>query len=486
MAMEDMLHPCLDLYFASPQWVKNSVGQAYSMVAGIARGRQHAGFAAQAALVAPEAVLALRTQKLRATLRHALTSVPAYRDYHDLLTQLDAPHQVLAQLPLVCKERLRANPLQFMASTADPRARLKVSTGGSTAVPMVFYLQKGVSRSREHAFIAAFHQRAGMQPGEIVLALRGRSVPRAACSAGRMWMYEPIKKELILSCDHLARSFMPSYVQAIRQWKPAFIQAYPSAIYPLARWLLDNPAPDISQRIRAIMLFSENVLPHHRQLLEAVFDCPILQHYGQSERVLMAGSMPDDPRYFFFPHYGHFELVDTAGRAVTTPGMPGEIVGTAFDNDVMSFIRFRTGDLAILGGPSHPLLPGYPVVERIEARLQEFIVCNDRRLIAVNTLTTGHFADLENAEDVQFEQTTPGHLQVRVAPGARLSDQARRRIAQALEAKTQGGCAVEVIGVDRIARTQRGKQRMLVQHLDLRAYFGAAPAAVAVDQQGTT
>lgn len=483
MAMEDTLHPFLELYFASPQWMKNSVGRAYSMVAGLARGRLHAGFAAQAALVDPEAVRALGTQKLRATLQHAITSVPAYRDFRHLLLQLDTPHLVLAQLPLVCKEHLRANPLQFMASTASPRARLKVATGGSTAVPMVFYLQKGVSRSREHAFMAAFHQRTGMQPGETVLALRGRSVPRAACSAGRMWMYEPIKKELILSCEHLARSFMPSYVQAIRRWKPAFIQAYPSAIYPLARWLQENPAPDISSRIRAIMLFSENVLPHHRQLLETVFDCPILQQYGQSERILMAASMPDDPRYFFFPQYGHVELVDTLGQAVTTPGMPGEIVGTAFDNDVMSFIRYRTGDLAILGGPSHPLLPGYPVVEKIEGRLQEFIVCNDRRLISVNTLTTRHFADLENAEDVQFEQTTPGHLLVRVAPGVSLSAQARRRIAQDLETKTQGGCAFEVIGVDRIARTQRGKQRMLVQHLDLRAYFGAAPAVA--DPRGT-
>ena len=475
MPLEDMLHPWLDLYFASPQWVKSSVGQAYSMVAGVGRGRQHAAFAAQADLVDPEAVQALGIQKLRTTLRHAIAAVPAYRQFRHLLADLETPQQVLAQLPLVCKERMRAEPQQFMASGTDPRERLKVATGGSTAVPMVFHLQKGVSRSREHAFIAAFHRRAGMRSDEIVLALRGRSVPKAACSAGRMWMYEPIKKELILSCDHLARPYMASYVQAIRQWKPAFIQAYPSAIYPLARWLQDNPAPDLRRQFRAIMLFSENVLPHHRELLEAVFDCPILQHYGQSERILMAGSMPDDPRYFFLPHYGHFELVDTAGRAVTTPGMLGEIVGTAFDNAVMSFIRYRTGDLAILGGAAHPLLPGYPVVDRIEGRLQEFIVCSDRRLIAVNTLTTRQFTDLEQVEDLQFEQDTPGRLQVRVAPGTHLSAPARRRIAQALEAKTQGGCVFDVIGVERIARTQRGKQRMLVQHLDLRAYFGAPP-----------
>jgi hypothetical protein len=39
--------------------------------------------------------------------------------------------------------------------------------------------------------------------------------------------------------------------------------------------------------------------------------------------------------------------------------------------------------------------------------------------------------------------------------------------------KTQGGCDVQVAQVDRIARTPRGKARMLIQHLDIRKYFGA-------------
>ena len=64
------------------------------------------------------------------------------------------------------------------------------------------------------------------------------------------------------------------------------------------------------------------------RLFRELFACPVLKHFGQSERVLMAASMPDDERYFFWPQYGHFELVDQDGNAVTTPGVLGEIVGT--------------------------------------------------------------------------------------------------------------------------------------------------------------
>ncbi len=164
-------------------------------------------------------------------------------------------------------------------------------------------------------------------------------------------------------------------------------------------------------------------------------------------------------------------LVDEAGLPVTRPGTMGEIVGTAFDNQVMPFIRYRTGDMAILGDRPHPLLPGHPVVDRIEGRRQEFLVCSDGRLIAINSLTTPKYDDLEQVEDVQFEQHRPGHFLVKVVSAPPLSATARRRIVQAMEDKTQGGCTAELVQVDGIARTARGKQRMMLQHLDLGRYF---------------
>jgi phenylacetate-CoA ligase len=93
--------------------------------------------------------------------------------------------------------------------------------------------------------------------------------------------------------------------------------------------------------------------------------------------------MPDDDRYFFWPQYGHFELLDAENRPITQPGKLGFVVGTSFDNKVMPFLRYRTGDLAVLSDRSHPLLPGYPACERIVGRLQEFIVCRDHRLVSI-------------------------------------------------------------------------------------------------------
>jgi phenylacetate-CoA ligase len=191
----------------------------------------------------------------------------------------------------------------------------------------------------------------------------------------------------------------------------------------------------------------------------------------------MAASMPDDDRYFFWPRYGHFELLDAENRPVTQPGKLGFVVGTSFDNKVMPFLRYRTGDLAVLSDRGHPLLPGFPACERIVGRLQEFIVCRDQRLVSITTIGVAHFPELAEVEAIQYEQDRPGRLVLKVVADHEISGEHRARIAAAVAAKTQGGCDVDVVQVPAIARTPRGKARMLVQNIDIRRYFGAAGEA---------
>jgi phenylacetate-CoA ligase len=342
---------------------------------------------------------------------------------------------------------------------------------------MQFYLQKHVTRPKEFAYMESFRERIGAREGDVMLALRGRTVPSAARPGGSIWMYEPIKRQLILSSDHLERRYMPAYAEALALHRPRYIEAFPSALYPLARWLADNPVPEFTRGVQGVMLFSENVYGFQMEKFREVFRCPVVSHYGHSERVLMAATMPDDDRYFFWPQYGWFELVDAQDRPITTPGKLGFVVGTSFDNQVMPFVRYRTGDLAVLGEGEHPMLPGFPVVERIAGRLQEFVVCRDERLVSITTLGVAHFPELADADAIQYEQETPGRLFLKLKADRALGAETLTRIAAAVEEKMQGGCDVSVRQVESIPRTARGKTRMLVQHIDIRRYFGAATPA---------
>lgn len=476
MSFEDWLHPFLKVYMASPQWVKSSVGRLYAGIPpGVRHGKAYGQFAQELKLHDAGAIRQQAEAKLRETLRWAAETVPAYRDYAAAVNSAVTSEQALAALPAVSKLDIKVEESRYLSTARTESERLEMFTGGSTANPMRFYLQRGVTRPKETAYIADFDARAGIRPDAVILNLRGRTVPGADAPDGPIAMYEPIKRHLILSSDHLEPEHMPRYVAALRQWRPEFIQAFPSALYPLARWLAEHPAPDITGRIRAIQLTSENTYGFQLELLRQVFDCPILMHYGHSERVLMACTMPDDDRYFFWPLYGHLELLDVSGQPITSPGVLGEITGTSFDNQVMPFVRYRTGDFGMWSDkPGHPALPGYPVLERIEGRLQEFVVGADHRLISITTLGAAHFSELARAQAIQYEQHTPGHLLLNVVLSTPLNDVERAGIQRAVREKTQGSCEVEVCEVTDIPRTGRGKHKMMVQHLDIHGYLGAS------------
>lgn len=470
MSFEDKFHWLLASYIASPQWLKSSIGYAYSILPMRIRiGASYQHWCELAQLQNPEQIAAMVDAKLWQTLRCALNHVPAYRPYHGLLQTETDCMTLLRKLPLLSKEAIKQNLDHYLATNKTARQRMTMFTGGSTATPMQFYIQQGVTRVKEYGFIEQFHAQVGLTNQDVVLALRGRSVPGAK-DGRRFWMYEPIKKQLILSSDHMLPANMPDYINAIRKWKPSFIQAFPSALYPLAKWLDQHPEPALTARLKGVLLFSENVYEHQYALFRKVFGCPVLKHYGHSERVLMAGSAPNDGRYFVYPLYGFVELIDFEGLPVTQPGVLGQIVATSFDNEVMPFIRYQTGDLAILSQAIDPARPYEMIFERIEGRLQEFVVTHDRRLISIATLGAAHFNELANVGAIQYEQFEPGKVDLRVEVRGVLAAAIKEKISHAVLEKTQGGCVLRVVETDIIPRSVRGKHQMLRQHLDLSAY----------------
>ena len=206
MSLEDWLHPFLSSYIGWPQWAKTLLGNTYGVIpTSWRRGRSYSAFVD---LLRDRSLAAIerRTRSaLGETLAWALETVPFYHRSRQLAKEVihGDPMAVLAQLPVLSKADYRSNLSQYLSNRMPVSARLKTYTGGSTAQPMMFYLQKGVTRSREYAFMEDFHERVGLRERDIVLAMRGRNVPTAARPRGKLWMYEPIKRQLILSTDHL-------------------------------------------------------------------------------------------------------------------------------------------------------------------------------------------------------------------------------------------------------------------------------------------
>lgn len=477
MAVEDLLHPWLKHYTAGPQWLKTLVGGTYARLPEALRhGPAVRRFAAEAQLRDAAALRELAARKLGQTLRWALQTVPAYADWRAEAARDFDPYALLARLPRLGKDQLKAGLDAHVSLGIAPRRRLVTHTGGSTSIPMRLYLERHVSRARDFAYTRCWDRSLGIGARDRVFVLRGRTVPGAGAYGDRVWSWDPIRRFVHLSSDHLEPAYMPHYVQAMRRWKARFIQAFPSAIVPLAHWLREHPAPDVSARIAAIQLYSENTYAHQVALLREVFGCPVYVEYGHSERAAKAISAADDPRYCFWPSYGHVELLRPDGRPVRRPGELGEIVATAFDNRVMPLVRYRTGDFAMLADAS-PVFPGFLAAARIEGRLQEFLVCADRRVVSICSVGAAHFDALAGAQRMQFEQHEPGRALLHVVADAPLAPAVVAALQRGMREKTQGGIEIEVRRVDAIRPTPAGKYLLLRQHLDVSRYLGATMGA---------
>lgn len=458
----------------SPQWLRSCVGSCYRVLPSSLRyGSQYVKFKNSLKIKDPRKISSDVESKLADTLLWASQTVPAYSKYKALMEENIPIRQKLSRFPLTDKEVIKKNPTDYLSERMPKKSRLKMFTGGSLAQPMMFYLQKNVSRPKEKSFVGHLKNILGLSPEETSLLLRGRTVLTAKKKDGRLWMHDPIKKQLILSSDHLEEEYMDQYLEALLKYQPSYIEAFPSALYPLAKWLSAHPKAEITKNIRAVILSSENLYSYQEAFFKKVFNCPVINLYGHSERVLFATTLPDDPRFHFWPQYGYFELVDGEGNAITEPGVMGEIVGTSFDNRVMPFVRYRTNDYAYLSdGPPQSGFEGYPVCKNIEGRLQEFIVCKDDRLVSICTLGAAHFEDLLVIDEMQYEQKEKGKLVLKIVATTDLSDGAKRQITRAVEEKTLGGCEVELVRVDKIDRTAQGKHKMIIQHLDISQYLG--------------
>lgn len=477
MAIEDILHPLLGNYWEAPRWLKASVGRAYAMVPERLRlGGSYYRFREElTAAESADAARELASRKLHETLRWALRTVPAYRAYKDLLESVGDPCELLQRLPVTSKLDIKHSPEAYLSPEMPASSRLKMVTGG-TSQPLSFYLQKHVTRSKEYAFIRQFQKRVGMDSRDLTLSLRGRPVPGDPGKGSPLWVYEPIKRQLVFSAAHLDERHMPQYAEALMQHRPAFIEAFPSMLYPLARWLSTHDLLGWDSSLRGVLLYSESAYGFQTRLFSEVFRCSVLEHYGHSERVLMAASMPDDPRYFFWPTYGWFELLDGGDRPITRPGVLGHVVGTSFDNKVMPFVRYRTGDLAMLSAEGHPELPGFTACERIEGRVQEFLIDREGRAVSLRIIGATHSPSFARVDAMQYQQDRAGELILKFVSERPLPAEDRDHMVRIISAKAS--CDVTVVQVDRIERTARGKQPLLIQNLDIRSHIGSdIPAA---------
>jgi len=455
----------------APQWLKSFYRRALAVLdpypGRIDRGvyRETAALLRRTSSYDARQMAAFQSEQLRDLILHCARSVPFYRDLfggkgiepRDIRSPAD-----LAVLPMIDREHVRSHLPEFLSEDYPARRRRHESTGGTSGRPLVFYSEKGFSAEREWAFWHALAARAGYRTSDRLAVLRNDALP-----GGRLFIYNPATLRLVMDPFKLNPGSAGQYLGAMRRYGTRFLHTYPSAATVLLRFASESGirADGI---LDALLCGSENVYEGQRAALEEGFGARFFSWYGHSEKLVLAGECEYSTDYHSFPEYGVLELVDGDGRPVTAPGIPGEIVGTGFNNRVMPLLRYRTGDFAewtedvpCRCGRPHPRIRG------VRGRwLQEMVMGRSGSCISMTSINM-HSDVFDRVLRFQFVQEEKGRLILNIVRGGEYTDRDTDAVRREILRKIGSEVELEVRFVEDIPTTGRGKQRFLVQNLEL-------------------
>jgi phenylacetate-CoA ligase len=411
----------------------------------------------------PDQVKKYKYQNLKDIINYAWDNIQGYRELWDNNNfQPDRFNSLddLSLIPFITKDILRENSERF--TNHRLKKLRKISTGGSVGIPLKFYQQRK-NIFIEKAFIHDIWARKYPQinPKTKSTILRGRNIRG-------IYDYDPMHG-LILSSFEITPKNVEIFISQIEKHKTPILQAYPSALYVFAN-IIKEYNLKLKHKFDCIMCGSEPLYEFQKELIKDVFDTDISHWYGLGEKTALAGNCQFNDKFHIYHQYGMVEILDRDGRPVEE-GQVGEIVGTGFWNYATPFIRYKSMDFAELGADKcQECSLNYQILNKIEGRLQEYIVGVNKRLIALTgvSIICGKFKDVHQ---FRFFQDKIGKVIFTYIKKESVSEVNESIIHDNLKSKLGDEFEIEVQSVQVIEKTKRGKLRYLDQKLDMTEYL---------------
>jgi len=281
----------------------------------------------------------------------------------------------LVRFPLMRKADARANRQALRSDIAGKLASF--TTGGSTGDPLIFDLAKRRVASR-----VACRQRTsrwwGVSTGDPELAIWGSPVELTRQDWVRSFRDRFLASRL-LSAFEMNDATMSHYLDVLERGNYKQLCGYPSAIYQLCLHARKEGRRLRSLPLRVVFVTGEVLFPYQREIIADTLNCPVANGYGGRDSALIAHECPQGGLHVLSDAV-IFETVDPQCRPVEV-GQPGEIVITDLYSHEAPFIRYATGDIAVISPRRCGCGRALPVLERVEGRSNDTVLAPDGRMI---------------------------------------------------------------------------------------------------------
>jgi phenylacetate-CoA ligase len=406
----------------------------------------------------PDELQAWQFARIQNLIRYAYDQVPYYRD---LYRQLDIhPEDVrtwqdFQALPFVTKTDVN-NHLEAMVSPQLRRGALPRSTSGSTGEPTRFFVDRSY-----HRWDAALEFRGrgwyGAREGDKIALVWG-ALRDMHISNWRDRLKAKIVRERYLNAYGMTEEKMKAFAEMLVRWQPTMFRAYASALSLFAGFVKQQGIGGI--RPKFIELTAEVVTGPQRELLEEVFQCPVVDWYSTLEMGTIALQCPHGGRHVCETRY--LELV--ADGKVQEPGQMGEVVITSLHQFTMPFIRYKLNDIAVYQPSPCACGRGLPVLREVMGRTNDYLVTVDGKFVYPEFFASA----LERRPEIvrfQVHQLDQQHLTVKLVCKEDVDQVWLDGVRRDLQARLGSRMHILLETVDEIPLTSAGKHRFVISEI---------------------
>jgi phenylacetate-CoA ligase len=410
-----------------------------------------------------EQLEALQLTRLRALLTHASVHSPwhvaSWRTQGLELSQL----QSLADFqrwPVVDREAVRAQHEQIRASGAG-RGLIAKATGGSSGVPVHFYISEESNQRRMAAWDRGYGW-AGAGAGTRQWLLWG-----VAPSSTAGWRkhkqagYDRLYRRTTCSCFDLSEASVPEFAASLARTRPDAIVAYTNSLYQFARMLEAQRLVPFSPG--SIVVGAEKLHPFQREVIERVFRAPVFETYGSREFMLMAAECDQHQGLHLTMEHLLVEVLDDEGAPVPA-GVTGNVVVTDLTNFGMPFVRYATGDQARAADHACTCGRGLPLLSEITGRTVEIITTRSGQQLT-GLFFPHMFKELPSVRQFQVVQEELDRISIKLVATPEWNVRDETWLRQEISAATNNELTVDLEIVASIALTPAGKLQPVLSRI---------------------
>lgn len=402
----------------------------------------------------------LQLQRLKELLQDAGRHVPYYRDLFAKLgfdpVKLKSTAD-LQQLPFLTKALIRSNTEALKHERAQSLARF--NTGGSSGEPLIFFIgNKRVS----HDVAAKWRATRwwGVDIGDPEIVVWGSPIELGKQDRVKVWR-DKLMRTRLLPAFEMSESRLDEFIATIRSVRPRMLFGYPSALTLIAKHAQKRGVAMDKLGVKVAFVTSERLYDDQRATISQVFGCKVANGYGGRDAGFIAHECPSGSMHLTADDIV-VEIIGEDGTAQPN-GVAGEIVVTHLSTNDFPFIRYRTGDIGVLGTKPCACGRGLPVLSDIQGRSTDFVVAADGTVMHGLALIY-ILRDLPGVKSFKVIQESRALTRVLVVADADFDKEAIAVIEKGFKQRLGEQVLVMVEIVDTIAAEKSGKFRYIVSH----------------------